>query len=74
MPGPLFPCHQLWCGVWCWWLLHSLYKGEVIYWVKGSVVQCMFCFEICTPEGRGKEGGDSNLQIKHTEPFTQEIP
>ena len=35
----------------------------------------MFCFEICTSEGRGGEkGGNANLKTKHTEPFTQEIP
>ena len=41
----------------------------------GSKVLCMFCFEICTPEGRGGEkGGSTNFKTKHTEPFTQEIP
>ena len=35
----------------------------------------MFCFEICTPEGRGGEkGGNANFKTKHTEPWTQEIP
>ena len=28
-------------------------RGEVIYWVKK--VRCLFCFEICNPEGRGKK-------------------
>ena len=41
----------------------------------GSKVQCMFCFEIFTPEGRGEEvGGNANFKTKHTEePLTQEI-
>ena len=35
----------------------------------------MFCFEICTPEGRGGErGGNANFKSKHTEPLVQEIP
>ena len=34
----------------------------------------MFCFEICTPEGRGGEkGGSENFNIKHPELLTQEI-
>ena len=42
----------------------------------GSKDQCMFCFEICTPEGRGGEkGGRANFKIKqYTDPLTQEIP
>ena len=33
-------------------------------------VLCLFCFEICTPEGRGgEEGGIANFKSKHTEPF-----
>ena len=40
----------------------------------GSKVQCMFCFEICTPEGSwGENGGSANFEMQHTEPFTQEI-
>ena len=36
----------------------------------GSKVQCMFCFEIFTLEGRGGEkGGNENFKSKHTEPF-----
>ena len=35
----------------------------------------MFCFEICTPEGRGGDkGGSANFKTKHTEPLTQEMP
>ena len=35
----------------------------------------MFCFEICTPESRGREDvGNANFKIKHTEPLTKEIP
>ena len=40
----------------------------------GPEVQCVFCFEICTPQGRGGEnGGRANLRIKLTEPLSQEI-
>ena len=40
----------------------------------GSMVPCKFCFEICSPEGRGGEkGGRENFKTKHTEPLTQEI-
>ena len=36
-----------------------------------SEAQCMFCFEICTPEGKGGEnGGSANLKTKHTESLT----
>ena len=52
----------------------SMYRGHVICWVKGSVVRCMFCFEICTPERRvGEKGGSANFIRKHMEPLTQEI-
>ena len=35
----------------------AVYRGEVIYWFKGSVP------EICTSEGRGgEEGGSANSQ------------
>ena len=41
----------------------------------GSKVMCVFCFVICTPEGRGGEqGGRTNFKTKHTKPLTQEIP
>ena len=41
----------------------------------GSKVQCMFCFEICTPEDRGGEKrGSANFKTRHTEPLRQEIP
>ena len=37
--------------------------------------QCLFRFEICTPEGRGGEkGGSANFKTKHTEPFIPEYP
>ena len=40
--------------------------------VHGSKVQCLFCFEFCTAEGRGGEkGGNANFKTKHTEPLTQ---
>ena len=43
--------------------------------IIGSKVPCLFCFEICTPVGRGKEkGGSANFKTKHTEPLTQEMP
>ena len=39
----------------------------------GSKVPWLFCFEICTPEGRGGEkGGSANFETKHTEPFIPE--
>ena len=39
-----------------------------------SSVQCMFCFEICTSERRGREKvGSANFKIKHSEPFAEEI-
>ena len=41
----------------------------------GSKDQCVFCFEICTPEGRGGEKRESaKFKMNHTEPLTQEIP
>ena len=47
------------------------------YYVQGwsyLLGQSVFCFEICTPEGRGGEnGGSANFKIKHTEPLTQDI-
>ena len=50
------------------------YRGEVIYWVKGSE-QCIFCFEIGTPVERwGEKGEDAIFKTEHTEPLTQEIP
>ena len=37
----------------------------------GSKVHCLFCFEICTTEGRvGEKGGSANFKTKHTEPLT----
>ena len=34
----------------------------------GSKVLCVFCFETCTPEGRGgEEGGSANFETKDTE-------
>ena len=40
-----------------------------------SKVQCLFCYENCTTEGRGVEkGGSANLKRKHTEPLAEEIP
>ena len=36
--------------------------------------ECMFCFEICTPNGSGVEKvGHANFKTKHTEHLTQEI-
>ena len=38
------------------------------------LVQCMFCFETCSPEGRGGgKGGNANFKTKHTDPLTSEI-
>ena len=35
--------------------------------ILGSKVQCLFCFEICTTEGReGEKGGSANFKTKHT--------
>ena len=40
--------------------------------ILGSKVQCLFCFETSTTEGRGGEkGGSANSINKHTEPLTQ---
>ena len=48
-------------------LQQDVYSGQVIW----SKVLCLFCFEICTPEGRGGEkGGSSNFKTKTTEPLT----
>ena len=34
----------------------------------------LFCFEICTPEGRGGEkGGNANFKMKHTKNFDPRI-
>ena len=46
------------------------YRGEVIYWVKGSV---HVLFLNLHWRGRVK-GGNTNVKTKHTEPLTQEIP
>ena len=40
----------------------SKYTGVGLILV--SKVQCMFCFEICTPEGRGGEKGRYKFQNK----------
>ena len=41
----------------------------------GAKDPCMFCLEICTPEGRGGEkGGSASFKTKHTEPFIPEYP
>ena len=38
----------------------------------GSKVQCRFCFENCTQEGRrGEKGGIANFKKQHTEPLTR---
>ena len=40
-----------------------------------SKVQCLFCFENCTPEGRGGgKGGSANFKTRQTEPFILEYP
>ena len=40
--------------------------------ILGSKVQCVFCLETSTTEGRGEEkGGSANARTKHTEPLTQ---
>ena len=37
----------------------------------GSKVECMFCFEICTPEGRGGEKvGSANFQKTQNQEIT----
>ena len=47
-------------------------SNSPIYFIT---VYYRICFEICTPEGRGREkGGSANFKMKHTEPLTQEIP
>ena len=34
----------------------------------------MFCFQICTPEGRsGEKGGSANFKTKNTESLTQDV-
>ena len=52
--------------------------GESYTGVKffvGPKVQCVFCFEICTPDAReGEKGGSANFKTMSTEPLTQEIP
>ena len=49
----------------------QIYRGQVTYWVKGSV---LFCFENCIPEGRGREkAGSANFKTKHSETLVQEI-
>ena len=36
-----------------------------------SKIPCLFCFEICIPEGRGSEkGGNANVKTRH---FPREI-
>ena len=40
----------------------------------GSKVLCLFCFEICSPEGSGGEKGrGANFKTTYTEPLAQEI-
>ena len=46
----------------------ELYTGVEL--ILGSKVLCLFCFEICTAEGRGGEKGGSDFKTKHAEPFT----
>ena len=39
-----------------------------------SKVQCVYCFENCSTEGRGGEkGGSANSKTKHIEPLTSEL-
>ena len=47
-------------------------KSTGMVLILESKVQCLFCFEICTPGGEEK-GGSANFKMKHTEPLTQEI-
>ena len=44
-----------------WDLACSQYTGvKLVYW---AMVLCMFCFEICTPKGRGgKQGGNAHFK------------
>ena len=42
-----------------------LYRGEVIYWVKGSV-QVLFKFALHRKEREREKGGDANFKTKHT--------
>ena len=38
----------------------------------GAKDPCMFCLEICTPEGRGGEkGGSANFKTQYPEPLIQ---
>ena len=56
----------------------SISSSNDIYRVKlpiGSKVLWVFCFEICTAEGReGEKGGNANFTTKHKEPLAKEIP
>ena len=56
--------------------LYGVVLGKTSTWVKlliGSEVPCVFCFEICTQEGRGEKGGRANFKTKYTAPFRREI-
>ena len=60
-----------------WLLLASFFKLTVqlftpVKYILVWKVLCLFCFEICTTEGRGGEkGGSANFKTKHTEHLTQ---
>ena len=59
-----------------WHLPSRLHHYILMYTGKNILVWkvlWLFCFEICTPEGRGGEkGGSANFETKHTEPFIPE--
>ena len=50
----------------------TLYRGEVISWVKGSVP--VLFRNLHSSGERGEKGESANFKTKHTEPLTGELP